>query len=227
MNVGNLKRVVEAGYDRVAGAYAAWSAAIFSPERDRVTRLLIDELPAGAPVLELGCGNGEPVTRRLAERFAVTAVDISSEQLARARQAAPGATFILSDMMALDFPGESFAAAVALYSLIHLPCEEHPAMLRRVHAWLRPGGLFVFNSATTDAYRGYEEDWLGAPMFWSHYGPETTRRLALDAGFELLSQRVELINEGHGATGWVWWVARKPGQALQLRQACREQIVLR
>lgn len=210
MNVGDLKRVVAAGYDRVADAYAAWSAAIFSPERERVTRLLLDELPVGAPVLELGCGNGEPVTRRLEERCAVTAVDISGEQLARARRAVPSATFIQSDMMALEFPDESFSAAVALYSLIHLPCEEHPAMLRRVYGWLRPGGLFVFNSATSDAYRGYDPNWLGAPMFWSHYGPETTRRLVLDAGFEILSQRVEIINEGHGATGWVWWVARKP-----------------
>ncbi len=211
MNIGIMKQIVESGYDQVAGRYAGWSAAIYSPERERVTNLLLESLSEGADVLELGCGNGEPVTRQLSDRFTVTAVDISSEQLARARQAAPGASFIHSDMMKITFDDGSFAAVIALFSIIHLPCEEHPTIIRRIFDWLQPGGLFIFNSATNDAYRGYDADWLGAPMFWSHYGPETTRNMVLAAGFEILSQRVETINEDPGVASFVWWVARKPG----------------
>ncbi|CAN5535346.1 class I SAM-dependent methyltransferase [soil metagenome] len=213
MNIGVLKQIVERGYDQVAENYASWAAAIYSPERSRVTNLLIDSVAQDESVLELGCGNGEPVTRELSTTLDVTAVDISREQLNRAEKAAPSATFIQSDMMALDFPERSFAAIIALYSIVHVPCEEHPAIIRRAFNWLEPGGLFVVNSAVSEAYRGYAEDWLGAPMFWSHYGPETTRRLLLDAGFEILNQRVEIINEGDAATGWVWWIARKPEEA--------------
>ena len=63
----------------------------------------------------------------------MTAVDISSEQLARARQAAPGATFIQSDMMALDIPGESFAAAARreLLEETGLDCEPGAAIAAR------------------------------------------------------------------------------------------------
>lgn len=205
-----MKQIVQAGYDRVAGRYAAWSAAIDSPERERVTDLLLSSLAPAAPLLELGCGNGVPVTARLSEKFDVTGVDISGEQLARARRAAPSARFVQNDMMSVEFPPGSFAAVLALFSIIHIPCEEHGALLRRIAGWLRPDGLLALNSAASAAYRGSEEDWLGAPMLWSHHDPETTRRLILDAGFEILSQRIETINEGTGVASFVWWVARKP-----------------
>lgn len=38
-------------------------------------------LPEGARVLELGCGSGNITTRRLAERFIVTGMDISARQI--------------------------------------------------------------------------------------------------------------------------------------------------
>lgn len=210
MNFGVMKEIVAAGYDEAAERYASWAARIYSPERERVTQLLIDSLPAGSRVLELGCGNGEPTARILSKHFDVTGVDISAEQLRRARQAAPRATFIEGDMASLSFPPSRFAGVVALFSIVHIPCEEHERLFRSVYQWLQPGGLFAFNSGANAAYRGYEEDWLGARMFWSHHDPETTRRLVAKAGFQIMSQRVETINEGHGAATFVWWTVSRP-----------------
>ena len=213
MNFGVMQQIVAAGYDQVVERYARWAERIYSPERERVTRLILDCTPAGGRVLELGCGNGEPTARLLSERLALTGVDISGEQLQRARRVAPDAEFIQADMASLSFPGEHFSAVVALFSIVHIPCEQHGALFQSIYRWLKPGGHFVFNSGASASYRGYEEDWLGAPMFWSHYGPEVTRQLALQAGFEIISQRVETINEGHGAATFVWWTARKPEKA--------------
>ncbi|HEX2350433.1 MAG TPA: class I SAM-dependent methyltransferase, partial [Ktedonobacterales bacterium] len=83
------RRIVEQGYDQVAERHRAWSAGIRQDERQRYTDELLDRLPAGARVLELGCGQGTPTTRLLAERFSVTGVDISARQLELARQAVP------------------------------------------------------------------------------------------------------------------------------------------
>lgn len=210
MNFGDVKAIVAAGYDQVVDRYESWAARIYSPERERVTKLIVDALPAGSRVLELGCGNGEPTSRLLSERFDLIGVDISAEQLRKARRAVPRATFIKADMATLTFPASHFGAVVALFSIIHIPCEEHEGLFRWVHAWLEPGGIFVFNSGATATYRGYEEDWLGAPMFWSHHAPETTRRLIQRAGLQIMSERVETINEGHGPASFVWWTARKP-----------------
>ncbi len=210
MNFEDFAGIVASGYDQIADLYATWAARIYSPERERVTRLLLDSLPPASRVLELGCGNGEPTARLLSQRFDYTGVDISAEQLARAGRAAPSATFVQSDMTALEFPDSGFAGIVALFSIVHLPFEQHAPLFRNVLSWLAPGGIFAFNSGANATYRGYEEDWLGAPMVWSHPGPETTRQLVHKAGFEILSQRVETINEGHGPATFVWWTARKP-----------------
>ena len=205
-----MKDIVQAGYDKVADRYEDWSSRIFSPERDRVTSWVLDSVPQGGSVLELGCGNGAPVTRDLSSRFQVTAVDISSEQIRRAKQNAPRARFIQHDMAGLQFDPATFDAVVALFSIIHLPCEEHGSMFNQIHRWLKPGGLFVVNSAASAAYRGYDANWLGAPMFWSHHGPETTHSLIRSAGFEIVSERIETINEDPGIASFVWWTARKP-----------------
>ncbi len=79
------KRVVEDGYDHIGVRYAAWSATLRAVERDQYTSLALQSLPAGAAVLDLGCGTGRPATRRLAERFAVTGVDLSRRNVKLAK----------------------------------------------------------------------------------------------------------------------------------------------
>lgn len=69
---------IVAGYDRIAERYAAWATGVRIEERERYTHVILDALPAGAAVLELGCGSGVPTTQRLAARFTVTGVDISA-----------------------------------------------------------------------------------------------------------------------------------------------------
>ena len=53
----------------------------------------------------------------LANRFAVTGVDISEGQLSAARRNVPQATFIHADLGALDFPVASFDGLTAFYAI--------------------------------------------------------------------------------------------------------------
>jgi len=75
-------------------------------------------LDAGDPVLDLGCGCGVPATAVLAERFAVTGVDISPVQIERARRLVPAAGFLCQDMSEVDFPPEGFRAIVSFFAII-------------------------------------------------------------------------------------------------------------
>lgn len=202
--------VVRQGYDRIAERYAERSAKSQSTQRDRLIGWLLETLPEGAAVLDLGCGNGEPVARRLSESFQVTGVDLSSEQLRRARAAAPGATFIEADMMAINLPAESWAAIVACFSMIHVPRESHPDLLRQVAHWLEPGGWFVCSIGAGDLPAGYEDDWLGAPMFWSNFDPATTRRLIEESGLTVVEQLEEAVDEDGNLVPFVWFVAQRP-----------------
>ena len=139
----NPKKIIEDGYDRVADRYGTWSAGIRIEERARYMSILLERLKEDAEVLELGCGDGLPTTRQLAERFTVTGVDISSKLLSLAQRNVPTGKFIHADMTELEFESESFDAVVAFYSLIHVPRNELPLLLTSIEKWLRPSGLFV------------------------------------------------------------------------------------
>ena len=54
-----------------------------------------------------------------------------------------------------------------------------------------------------------EKDWLGAPMFFASFDVETNRKLLVDAGFEIVRDRVIVQEEpGHGPVSFMWVVAR-------------------
>lgn len=204
-----VRHLVERGYDVVAEAYLA-SKEEDDPFLLRVLRALANRLPPGVAVLDLGCGAGVPATRWLAQNgFVVTGVDLSALQLELARHNVPlGATFLKADMAdegSLTFPPASFAAALALYSIIHVPREEQSALLLRIRRWLCAGGLFLATWAVGE-WEGEEADWegWGAPMWWSHYDADANRALLADAGFVSLWE--ETVTS-HGET-WLWLLAQ-------------------
>ena len=165
--------------------------------RERYVGVLLQELPPGARVLELGCGAGVPIARALAQRFDVTGVDISARQIELARQHVPQARFVQADMAQLDLPPESYDGIAAFYALFHIPREQQPRLLANIASWLRPGGLLVATMGIRASKGDVEEDWLGAPMYWSSYDSETNVRLVREAGLEIVQAREETVEE-HG-----------------------------
>src|ERR1700733_1918620 len=86
------KHLVEHGYDQIAPKYLAWSAPRITTTRTHYLNKLMSLLPAGATVLELGCGAGVPCTQTLvANGFDVTGNDISAAQIELAKQHVPEA----------------------------------------------------------------------------------------------------------------------------------------
>ncbi len=203
--------MVEKGYDRVAERYLATK----NP-RDPLAVSALEEmahdLPTGAAVLDLGCGAGVPATLWLAERgFSVTGVDLSERQLDLARKLVPGATFLKADMAELDFGAGTFGAVVAFHSIIHVPREEHPALLGKIQRWLRPGGLFLATLTLTD-FDGEDGDWegWGAPMRWSHYDAQTNVAMLRRSGFDLIYAEPRAGGgTGNAEETWLWVLARK------------------
>ena len=179
----DYRDLVRRGYDACAADYEAARQAEANPELD----LLLQKLPPNAAVLDLGCGAGVPVARVLARHARVTGVDISAEQIRRARANVPEGTFIQGDLMTVALPAEGFDAAVAYYSLFHLPREEHPDFFRRLLGWLRPGGHALM-TVTRQAEAAYtEDDFFGVTMYWSNWGLDEYLPMLAQAGFTVLA----------------------------------------
>jgi SAM-dependent methyltransferase len=200
--------LVGAGYDSMADTWEDWSSRVTDDPRRAWLDELLDLLPADARVVELGCGNGTPETRALAQRSRLTGVDLSQEQLRRARGRVPEAEFVRADLTAIDFDAGSLDAVASFYALNHVPRELLPALFERIHRWLRPGGhlLAVLGAGDVPAWQG---DWLGVPMFFSSHPPETNSQLLRDAGFELVRDEEVTITEPESAVTFHWVLARR------------------
>jgi SAM-dependent methyltransferase len=199
-------QIVSDGYDAIGETFAEWRTRIVDDPRREWEDELASRLREGARLLELGCGSGPPETKRLAQRFTLTGVDISPRQVERARAAIPEAEFLCADFTDLELPARSFGAVASFYAFNHVPRDLLAPLLRRAHGWLVPGGwlLAAFGVSDTESWTG---DWLGARTFFSSYPAETNSRLVGEAGFTIERDEVVEILEPEGAAQFQWVLA--------------------
>jgi len=162
--------------------------------RDRLTRL---GQPA-SDVLDFGCGTGAsaPRLRDLLGADRVVGEDVSraSIEVAQRDHAGPGVTFC---HMAETQPRDAFDVAYCNGVFHHIPVAERAAAARRVHAALRPGGVFAlwennpWNPGTRLVMRRIPFD-RDAVLVW----PAGARRLLRDAGFEIVCTRFLFVFPG-------------------------------
>jgi cyclopropane fatty-acyl-phospholipid synthase-like methyltransferase len=198
--------LVGRGYDVIGDQFTEWRDRIVGDPRREWADDLVSRLQDGARVLELGCGAGVPDTQLLAARFRVTGVDISREQVRRARAAVPQADFLHADFTELELEPESFDAVVSFYAFNHVPRELLAPTFARIHRWLVPNGLLMTALGTSDE-EAWTGEWLGAPTFFSSFPPETNTQLVRKAGFELLRDELVTFREPEGDVTFQWVLA--------------------
>ncbi|MFE6039108.1 class I SAM-dependent methyltransferase [Streptomyces sp. NPDC056452] len=104
-------------------------------------------VPAGASILELGCGAGR-VTHPLVERgFAVTAVDESAQMLGHIE----GARTVRSPIESLDLGEERFDVVMLASFLVHTSDHRvREGLLRTCRRYVRDGGVVLLQREGAD-----------------------------------------------------------------------------
>ncbi len=150
-----------------------------------LTRRVIDlcRLPAGARILDVGCGPGASVAWLRAQGYAAFGLDRSGKLLGEARQDHPGLPVVRADAAGLPFCGEIFDLVLAECVLCLLPAPER--MLAECRRVLNPGAALVVTDlylagANTPRPPGRPECGCVAGA----RGRETLQALAAAAGFD-------------------------------------------
>ncbi|MGV2099569.1 class I SAM-dependent methyltransferase [Rhizobium sp. 21-4511-3d] len=150
-------------YDGNAETYA-------SRERRLPTKRLdafLAALPAGAKILELGCGGGQDSAYMLGKGFDVTPTDGSAE-LARQAEKLIGRPVTVMRFQDLQAIGE-FDGVWAEASLLHVPRGELFDVFSRIHGALKPGAPLhaSFKAGEAEGHDGFgryynypSPDWL-------------------------------------------------------------------
>lgn len=171
---------------------------------------VLEGLPTGARVLDLGCGTGEPVAKHIVEcGFSVTGVDESSEMLKFARQTVPAAELIHGDIVTVELT-DTFDAAVAWDSMFHIERKDHAAIYRKLANALRQDARLLLSvggsaPAEDDSVEGFTSEMYGQTFYYSGFAPEVARKLIEASGFEIELWEVDdPVSRGHIAV-----IARK------------------
>jgi len=207
--MGDPKRIVAEGYDRIGDDLRPRFDETAGQVRGWFLSEILQRVPEGSDLLELGCGAGVDAIE-LADGRRYTGVDLSGVMISLARGRVPSGTFVRGDLASVAFPKVSFDAVVSLYAFGHVPANEHVPTFRRVFEWLRPGGVFCA-SVPSGAHDGMQEDFVGVPMYFAAIGRDATESALREIGFGLEISEVREELEPTGETvSFHWAIARKP-----------------
>ncbi|MFL5958884.1 MAG: class I SAM-dependent methyltransferase [Gaiellaceae bacterium] len=135
-----------------SGATYERIAETFAPIHDRVVEALAIE--PGARVLDVACGTGGVALRAARSGAEVVGIDISADQLAKARSAAAADALVIQfdegDCQELPYANSEFDAVASAFGAIFAPDHERTAAeLARV---CRRGGRLALTAWPTDAW---------------------------------------------------------------------------
>lgn len=180
------KYIVRSGYNHCARIYSENRRL---DDSDQLIPLL-NILPEGSSVLDIGCGAGLPITEKLAERYQVTAVDISESMINLAQANLKQVKFLRGDISELKLGKNMYDAAVAIFVLFHLPADEHEIIFTKVWSWLSPGGYFLV-TLTEESREAYlRDDFFNSRMFWSNLGWEDYKEIITRIGFKIDGEKI-------------------------------------
>lgn len=187
-------------------AFDAWYlreyAPLFDLERDRreVTRLVeLLELPSGARILDVPCGQGRHAHLLAEAGFDVTGVDFSRYLIARAKERGTGKTlrYQVANMKKLPAGWRGrFDAVVNLFTSFGFfddPADDQRTIDEFARV-LRPGGVLIWHGASRDgvAARFLGRDWW--PL-------EDGTVIGQERRFDPLAGRLHVHSRWHGPDG--------------------------
>jgi SAM-dependent methyltransferase len=153
VDAGEFRDGQRTQWDSAASGWLKWQELIDDGTRAVSSRLVeMAGIEPGARVLDVACGLGEPTltaARAAGDEGAVVATDIAPQMIALARDRAAQAgienvEFVEIAANSLDFPGDSFDAAVSRWGIIFEPNAE--AVAGRVREFLKEGARFAISS---------------------------------------------------------------------------------
>lgn len=135
--------------------YRAYHERTFAVDPAAFLSPFLRALPAGAAVLDVGCGSGRDLLWLKNKGFSVTGLEKSPELADLARKNA-GVPVIEADFETFDFSSLRFDAVLASAAFVHLPHERLEAVVRNVSRALAANGIFYTSlkmggGASTDA----------------------------------------------------------------------------
>lgn len=157
------------------------------PFEKEVFDYVIKLIPKDSKILDLGCGNGYPYDHYFcAKGFDLTGIDFCEKFINQAKTINPTAQYQCADIekYAID---KKYDLVMMLFSLLHIPRENHKSLLQKIYDSLNEGSIFLLTLRDEDAgILKYKDDFCGQAMFWSYFDFDTYKVMLEKIGFTFL-----------------------------------------
>ena len=148
----------------------------------------VASLPRGSRILDLGCGNGRPITDALVNAgYRVVGLDSSRGMLERFRLNLPSTPAVRADSRACPFRDDVFDAAISWGMLFHLEPRDQATTFAAVSRILKPGAPFLFTAAEIPDVPADDPGITGTMngVTFRYYAVKDYRTLIAEHGFAL------------------------------------------
>lgn len=161
-------------------------------------------LPKNQPldILDLGCGPGRDVHYFKTLGHRPVGLDGCPAFCAMAREYT-GCQILQQNFLDLDLPHAAFDGVFANASLFHVPSQQLPDVLTRIHTSLKPGGVLFLSNP-----RGDSEGWSGR-RYGLYMQLETSQQYLAAAGFAVLEHYYRPPGKPRHEQPWLAIVAAK------------------
>lgn len=161
-------------------------------------------IPINADILDLGCGNGYPYDSFFVNKnYKLTGVDFSQRFISEAKNNNPNAHYYCCDMRNFKYM-HKYHCIMALYSIIHLPREEHSDLFQQIYDSLEDNGIFLLTLRAEDAGKiKTKDDFCGEKMIWSYYDYAHYLQVLKKIGFKLIDSKDEKKYGSKEQHNWV------------------------
>lgn len=194
-------------YNRISRQWDAARRSLVGRERDYL-EVLLQDLPEGSPILDVGCGTGRPMGEHVIARgYRVIGIDQSDELIEIASARFPNERWILAPIETHAFR-ESYRAAILWDSLFHIDRACHGPILRRVIAGLPDRGRLMLTVGGSE-HPAFTDFMFGQEFFYDSNTPEETGRILRDLGCGILVGEFMNVPTGGRDKGRYAFVAQK------------------
>jgi ubiquinone/menaquinone biosynthesis C-methylase UbiE len=147
-------------------------------------------LARGSRILDLGCGNGSPITDALVTAgYRLVGLDSSQGMLERFHRNLPNTPAVRADARACPFADSVFDAAVSWGMLFHLEPRDQAYAFASVSRVLKPDAPFLFTAAEIPDVKADDPGITGTMngVTFRYYAVANYRTLIAEHGFELVN----------------------------------------